>query len=106
MQVNRIGWTNLPLLFFSVVLLVVTWFVAPNRDPGGQGDILVSMILMTRALAMPQVQMGNPQWMRSRFHRSRGECGDSVPTGFWHICSSVLILIFATIVLFWERLAW
>jgi hypothetical protein len=49
----RIAWTNLPLLLASVALLVQAWFLTADRDPGAQGNIMISMVLMVRAVAMP-----------------------------------------------------
>ncbi len=103
-KIMRIGWTNAPLLLASVVLLVSAWFVPLDRDPGGQGSVMLSMILMIRALAMPQ-----SKWITLIGCTLAGLAllgnASLLPKGGWQAPVIMFIGILCIPVLFWQRLS-
>jgi hypothetical protein len=102
-KIAKISWINLPLLLASALLLVGAWFVPSNSDPSGQGDILLSMILVVRALAMPQSKWVTCVGCVLASIALAGNAG-LLPGGEFRIVTTVLVVAFCLVFLFWERL--
>ena len=103
-QFMKISWTNLPLIVASIALLIVAWFVPPYRDPAGQGDILLSMILMVRALAMQPSKWVTVTGCAVATVALIGNAG-LIPIGNWQVSTAVAVAVMCIAILFWERLA-
>lgn len=99
----KVSWTNLPLLVASGVLLVVAWFVPSYRDPGGDGDIMLSMVLTVRALSMPPSKWVTFLGCSGAVISLAGNAG-LLPGGSWRIPIFVMFVLLLIAVLFWERL--
>jgi len=102
MKIRPIGWTNLPLLVASVSLLVAAWFVPRDRDPSGQGDILLSMILVVKALAMPPSKIVTVIGCILTLIALAGN-GGVLPVGRWRIAELIAVVPLCAVVLFWDR---
>jgi hypothetical protein len=103
MKVMRISWINLPLLVACALLLGAAWFVPRSSDPGGQGDIVLSMMLMVRALAMPQSKWVTLIGCVLAAIALAGNAG-LLPGGGFRIATTVVIIALGVVFLFWERL--
>jgi hypothetical protein len=103
-QFVKISWTSLPLIMASTTLLIVAWFVPLHRDPGGQGDILLSMMLMVRALAMRPSRWATVIGCALAAFALIGNAG-LIPTGNWRVFITVAAAVLCIAFLFWERLA-
>jgi hypothetical protein len=102
-KIMKLTRTNLRLLLASALLLVVAWFVPRNRDPGGQGDILLSMILTVRALAMPQSKWITCVGCVIASIALAGNAG-LLPGGEFRIAIPVVVGGLCIVFMFWERL--
>ena len=102
-KVMRIGWMNFPLLIACALLLGAASFVPHSRDPSGQGDILLSMMLMVRALAMPQSKWVTLIGCVLAAVALAGS-GGLLPGGGFRIAITIVIAALCVVFLFWERL--
>jgi hypothetical protein len=103
MKVMRISWINLPLLVACALLLGAAWFAPRNSDPGDQGDILLSMILMVRALAMPQSKWVTLIGCILAAIALAGNTG-FLPGGDFRTATVMVVIVLGLVFLFWERL--
>jgi hypothetical protein len=103
-RVMKIGWTNSPLLVASVALLTASWFVPDNRDPAGQGDILLSMMLAVRALALPPSKWVTIMGCVLTTIALAGNLG-ILPGGLWKIATVTIVALLCVAILFWGPLA-
>jgi hypothetical protein len=100
----KIGWTNVPLRLASMTRLPVAWFVPLDRDPGGQGDILLSMILKVRAQAMPPSKRLTIIGCVLAAMALVGNAG-LIPSRNWRTSAAVVVVALGIAILFWEPLA-
>jgi hypothetical protein len=104
LRIMKIGWTSFPLIVDSAALLGAAWFVPDNRDPSGQGDILLSMILMVRALAMRP-----SKWVSIMGTTLTGIAlagnGGILPIGRWKVLTLAGVVLMCIAILLWDRIA-
>ena len=100
---QRIDGASLPLLLASVALLAAAWFVPAGRDPGAQGDIMLSMILAVRALVMPSSRWTALLGLGLTGIALSGNCG-VLPGGGWRIAAFVVAAVMVSAFLLWDKL--
>jgi hypothetical protein len=102
-KTQKITWVNFPLLLGSVILLACAWFVPVGRDPSGQGNILLSMILMVRALVLPPSPRVTAIGCSLVAITLAGNAG-LIANSRLRLPSIVLVVVLTIALLLWDRL--